>query len=615
MPEITAVREVVVVPVDALDSTKITELAETGPFTVLYLATSLSKFATLRRQLPQGWTMPVPGAALNEAAERLRDMVINLDEQAWLADADRQPWDSSLLGERGPLASTVMLNLCRLLVLVEAMSQPGRYLVVADDRASSRLLAGIASQRGMNVGWLAPGRKPTARDRLADLRAQAADALAVMRRRASVFVRFLARKLHLALARRRRPLPLEALREADVLLTVWGRADTFPRQGTLVREYNYGRLPELLRRAGFRTACLAHPLTYVAPFRDIAANALAAEEPVALIEDFIPWWAIIPAMFRGLRFPRQVRRLSIFGIDATDLLRLEAARDRRMAVCVEASLLRHVAKGLARRAIRPNLLLYLYEAQPWEKMLTRGLRESLPSTRIVGVQHAFFAGNYLSFFPSRRSLADGIFPDLLLTAGPGYSHWFHEAGVPADRVAEVGALRYEGVGAGLSSTAAVLCCTGIELDEAVELAVKSARAMDGLGVPLVINFHPVTDTAFQASFKQAVADELGSPLPHVTFSSEPMRGLLGHARTVLYTTSAACFEAVQTGRRAIYVARDLELDYDKLPDEVALHCRSVDELRRVLIGAGPAVTQPAAALNRWLAPVIDCDALRRLLAA
>jgi hypothetical protein len=610
----TSLSKVTLVRVNALDRKRIDDLASSGPLTVCFLAGSFARYAELREQLPAGWSMPVPGPALNAAAERLRDAVINLDTQARPAALSRSAWDASLLAERGPLTSTLMLNLARLVVFVEWVARPGRHLVVVDDHEFGRLLAREARGRGWDAGWLTSGFAFDLQERAFAGREVVSRALDGARRRASAIRRFLTRKAQLAWWRRQRPLRLDELRQADVLLAVWGRAHTFPQGGQLIEEFNFGHLPDLLRKAGFAVAYLAYPLTYVSPFHAIVANAVAAQEPVALVEDFIPWWAIIPAAIAGWRLPHHVGQLRVLGIDATQVLRLEARRDRRLSVSVEANLLAYVGDGLARRGIRPKTLVHLYEAQPWEKMLTHGVRRHLASTRIVGVQHAPFARNYLSFFPSRESLAEAAIPDLLLTSGEAYKQWFQAAGFAADRVGVVGALRYGNAAHEESQRGrAVLCCTGIEIDEAIELATKAAIAVQGTGIPLIINFHPVTDETFRATVRDRVHEAVQGSA-QITFSPEPMRKLLEHAGTVLYMSSAACFEAVLARRSAIYVTRDVALDYDKLPDDVALRCNSLDALRDMLrVDSAQAARQSAAALRRWLAPVADIATLRQLL--
>jgi hypothetical protein len=105
-----AEQQIVVIPVDALDQDQLARLAPIGSFTVCYLAGAYSRYAELRERLPSGWSMPAPGPALNRAAERLRDAVINIDAQGQPPTLRRQLWDATLLAERGPLVSTLMIN-------------------------------------------------------------------------------------------------------------------------------------------------------------------------------------------------------------------------------------------------------------------------------------------------------------------------------------------------------------------------------------------------------------------------------------------------------------------------------------------------------------------------
>ena len=543
--------------------------------------------------------------------------MINLDAQAQPPTLDDPEWHASLLAERGPLISTLMLNLARLVVFVEWAVQPGRHLVVVDDVAFGVLLLHEARRRNWDAGWLAPGRKLGLRDRAIASREWLARCIDGARRRASVVRRFLCASL-------RSPASVGATR--CVSMNYAGRCAPCglgPRRYvSAARPARSGILFRPLAVAatsGWLCGCLSGVSPdLLSPFGAIATNALAAQEPVALIEDFIPWWAIIPAALNGLMFPRRVGRLSALGIDATAVLRMEARRDRRLAVSAEACLLAYVGRGLARRGIRPGLVLHLYESQPWEKMLAFGIRQHIPHARIVGVQHAPFAWNYLSFFPSRRNIAQGVMPDLLLTPGEGYARWFRDAGIPSDRIAVLGAIRFEHAAPAVTPRGpAILCCTSIELDEAIELATKAALAMQGLDIPLVINFHPVTDEAFRTSVREAVRKAIGAASKNLTFSPASMQDLLERSGVVLYMSSAACFEAVAAGRTAIYVTRDIALDYDKLPNDVALCCRSREALREMLQQRDATTygSQSSKALAHWLAPVVDVPELRRLLTA
>src|SRR5262249_1882364 len=142
--------------------------------------------------------MPVPGPVLNGAAQRLRDLVIDLDVHIEPRGLTKRAWDASLVGERGPLASTLMLQLTRFLTFVETICQPGRHLIVTDDVAFGRLLLREAGRLAADVGWLIPGGRFRLPDHVGYAGELVARSVEGLRRRASVVRRFFVRKAQLA---------------------------------------------------------------------------------------------------------------------------------------------------------------------------------------------------------------------------------------------------------------------------------------------------------------------------------------------------------------------------------------------------------------------------------
>src|SRR4029078_480189 len=131
----SACGDIVIAPAASIDGATLTALAARGSFSVLYLGSSYAHYSSLRAQLPAGWSMQTPGPQLNAAAMRMRDLFINLDSYLWPQDRDRAAWDMTRFGERGPLASPLMLNLAHLTVLADALATRGPHLIVGDNVA------------------------------------------------------------------------------------------------------------------------------------------------------------------------------------------------------------------------------------------------------------------------------------------------------------------------------------------------------------------------------------------------------------------------------------------------------------------------------------------------
>lgn len=609
--------EVVIISINSLNNKYCNDLIKTGPYTILFLASSFQEFGRIRRIFPKEWPCPILAKELNETAYKLRSIIVDLDSILWPENEDQNMWDASLLGERGPFSSNTMLNLARMELFLTLISNPRRYLVIVDDEAFGLCMLRSAEKHGVAVGWKSSLCYPSLIDRCVMVSSIIIDIYWILRRRLGIVFRFLIRKWQLVNFRRSRPLPINLLKDAEVLIVLWGRGKTFSSKDRLVKEYNYGQLPYLMDVEKIKKGYLIHPLTYVASYKDILNNSLETSEPVAFIEDFIPWWAILPAITVGLNFPKKLLKFTSSETDLSPLFRIEASKDRRLSVCVEAYLMRYVGLGLARHLINPNVVLYPYEAQPWEKLLIRGMRKFLKSVVIAGVQHVLFSKNYLSLIPSKRSLATGGFPDLILTAGYGYSKWFLEAGVAKEDILEIGALRYENKTFINTSekTEYVLCCTGIELDEAIELATKAVLAVKSLKIPVLVSFHPVTDAVFHKKIYDALAIYKEYRDINIRFTSRPIKDLIQKSIAVLYTSSAVCFESIQAGKVAIYVGRDFNVDYDKLPDDIAIRCRSVNDLEDLIMKVlnGSLVIPSKQTLQPWLGEVRLPHLLQKLM--
>src|SRR5262249_505257 len=136
------------------------------------------------------------------------------------------------------------------------------------------------------------------------------------------------------------------------------------------------------------------------------------------------------------------RRLAIGGVDVTPLIRWARGREAVSTRLVSASMYHGLARGLRRLRVAPRAVLYTYENQPWEKLMLAGFRRALPSTILIGVQHAPFAEQYLGAHPSRRQWHDGTTPDLLVTIGEEFRDRLIARGAPPERIVVGGALRY-----------------------------------------------------------------------------------------------------------------------------------------------------------------------------
>jgi len=562
-----------------------TASAERGDVTVWYFGLRYDTYLHLLQNSPTNHRFPALGEALNEAAWRIADTVHNFDSQA-VSKGLSALWDASDLGETNPLKSEFHLDCSRAVILMEASAKGGCHLVVVDDQALGRFLFsalrrnGYAAKQRLAGGRTRPGLLFNALlKRFFDTR-QTLKNMALLRR-----------------LRRGRPHPLTVARGADVLLTTWARADSFPSSKSLELDAYFGNFPALLQSLGLKVAYLANPMDWVEPFEPIARNAVAARDPVILPHDCLSALGAVRMALATLIFSPRIRKhLRVGSFDLSDLVRLALARElgsrQAWAMCF-----RGIGKALERGGVRPRFLFHLYENQPWEKCLRAGFRAHLPETKLIAAQHSSFPELYMSFYPTRREIESGCLPDLLLTIGDEYNKRFKKFAYPAERIVAGGALRYADFFSKAASSSdaaprasntdpkAVLCCTGITYDSALELVYRTLEATSELAdLRIVVNFHPVTAGEFRDRLKADVSRFLKAGFRLPEYSAKSVQELLSEVDVVVYNVSGAALEGLAMGVPAVFIGSEIGIDYDTVADEtLTRQSRSRAQVRRAIV--------------------------------
>ncbi len=596
------------------------EDAATRP-TCWYFGDNYERLATWRRVCGDSFEFAAVGEALNRVASMIEEEFIDLDQQLVRGRLSRLLWDASALGERNPYQSDLLVNVCRYRVFLDAIASPGRHLFVVDDVGFARLLDRAASGRGIAVKWLPKstvGTIAVARRLYGLLRAAVGAAGDLKARWCSV-------RCH-RVFRAKTPVPCERLRDIDVLLVTWAGPRSFAALAEERMDAYWGELPSMLAEQGLKVGHLANPLSWIHPYDEILEGATHASEPVLFVDDCVGWFdrvlaAVLPAVFARACGAR----MELGGADLSPVLEVEIAKEPSKGHIRSSLRFRAIGRWLARKGIHPRVILYPYEGQSWEKMLCRGVRRHLAATRIGACQHAPFAPGYLSFFPSRKDIADGHIPDVLGVIGEWYGQCLASRGLPIERIAILGSLRLEYLATAANVAApdsestggwTVLCCCSIGFAESAELAVKTACAIaDDPDATLVINFHPVTGRRFREQVQRCVEEDSSLPGSRITYSGRSARELVAEADVLVYNSSGAAFDALARGVPVVFVGCDTTLDFNKVPSLLCHEARSVDELKRRL----GSIVGDGASRRRTVAPQLRAyfsePQVRPLLAA
>lgn len=531
-----------------------------------YFGTQYASYLDVTARLPAGWAVVDAGESINNAADQLIRLRADLESQLFdgLPPTD---WWATSVSERNPYADDLYLTLSQAVVLVNAARRGGCHVVAVDDPALGRAMVATLQRNGISASWQGPRERPFGRTAaftkatLAALRDGWKASRAVKKHR----------------------LNPELLGRRKVWLMTWIDGSSFISEGVVAKDGFFGDLPAWLRSWGIALGWLGNPTGWKESDDRIAASAALNVEPTALVGSFVGMAARIRAVACRLRLVGiRRRKFTALGLDLSAIIRRSIDRDIGSGVALRAIVYSEIGRQCRRLGIKPEVLIYTYENQPWEKQLLAGFRRYLPETRLIAFQHAVFADRYVSAEPTPAQLAAGLFPDIVMTSGEEFRERLIRCGVTAEKVVVGGALRLPHLAKSHPASphtaiTSMLATLPMQPDEALELAHKAALASATQeNLRLLINFHPMMAEPARDAIRRRVAALDGGH--HISFVEGNVGRWLGECDLLLYNSSGTVFEAGHLGIPAVYVGPVCGLDLEKLPGGSRLRCRSVSEL-------------------------------------
>ncbi len=589
---------------------------------LLYAGQDTTACQTLLAALGTHVTHVSLGEAVNRHAEALRDDFINLDRYLDQPAEDRL-WQASDMAERNPFTSTLFQEACLYLACEEVLEVPlGRLLLVVENPSLGQDLFQLAKRKGWRASWCTGSALCDAFPWLICLKRRWTCLREALRSRLTLLKEL--RKRKAVLARLGIARPKAGPQAFDTLLTVWAVTDTFPASRRKTHDPYWGELPEYLAREGQRALYLATPAAWVEPFEDIASSIAASPEAIVLPEQCLSLpratWDALRTLFW---MPKLHTPVLMAGRDLTQRVRYGVWQERAKSRQMVALGYERVGPALKAWGMIPRQALHLYENQPWEKCLRRGLGDALPQTSLAACQHVPFSRLYLSFIPSRRELEAGLTPHRLIVPGEFWREVYLQAGYAPDQVVVAPSLRFsylfssacsgsrESTGASRVDSVPrtpesplhedmkpstqsedrgygamplkVLVAGGMDPMELRDLLqarlIPACRVLPGMNV--LLKFHPKMEPSSAAAILAEVKQEQGFDF---TLTDKPIADLLPLVDVVLYTSSGVCYEALAHGKHAVYAGSDLRLDINKLDWFPDLHrkTRSPDELAQAI---------------------------------
>jgi hypothetical protein len=289
-------------------------------------------------------------------------------------------------------------------------------------------------------------------------------------------------------------------------------------------------------------------------------------------------------------FPFSIRsEFEINGYDLTPIITYTSRQEQTKSQIIIALLYADIAPKLAREHIQPKTFIYPFENQPWEKILIQSFRKFCTSTKLIGMQHAPFADNYVSCIPSSKQWQQKIVPDSLVTIGNEFYGRLLQQSAPKNKLVIGGyyqnpRLNYiikKPLNPSTTRTIILVSCPMNQRDS-IDLIQKSVKAAAILkNIQVFINFHPMVGQTIINEIFIRVKDIVNSP--NIKFVDGPALKWLEKCNILIYNSSGTVFEATNLGIPSIYVGPNNRIDLDKMPGGSKLKCRSSKELRKIIL--------------------------------
>ncbi len=564
----------------------------------VYFGRDWERYRRIKQAIPGEFEAINAGELINRMGSRIRAEFIEFDRYLQ-ADASDLFWQTTDLLEKNPYSSDLFFHCCAYFAFNQILKDLRSDLVVfVEDSFIVLEFARLARGLGFHVecigGNLLANLCPERLIRAFGRVERAARALLC---RARLIADFLSWKHAIGRhARNNGPENSNAFGQVEALLVIWADGKTFTPKRPKRTDTYLGDLPALLLEGGKKVGYLAHPISWVATQDEILEDIQASPDPILFLHECLR----LPQMLRIaletlFRSWKVGSGFVINGVDLTRLVQEHAARERAKSRQSLAFLYYYVGRFLFQKGIRPSLVLFPYENQPWEKALRLGIKKYLPDTKIMAYQHAPFPKFQLGPFASYKDLKPGSIPHFLVVLGPRWKEVFVEHGWPEESVIEGPAFRFQHL---LDSRSAdgvvdtsrgdrkpvILLAASISYSDSFELTAKTIEAFrEESDVDVLLKFHPRMSSGSDALVR-AVTDCLGlNGLPaHFSVTDRPIPELLLQVDVVLHNGTAVGLEAHVAGVPELLVQSDLWFNMNNLDlfEESAVSSGTPEQLRR-----------------------------------
>lgn len=510
-------------------------------------------------------------SAIEPTAIGLLDDYINYIGELSLKYHSRSWWES-IISEKNPFLSSILQNLCLYYKVKEQVDGNSNTIILVEDIGLYRLLADNLP--------ITTGRFDMAKTKLAFylrnlLKCTLNRAYFILTHSIKIVqARVSLRKYYSRIWQRLSSAPL-------TVIHAWIDARSFDANSNW-RDSYFGELDQYLEKQDINFAVLPH-LLFKKSFKKFILNLQKKGNPIFLEPHyFLKFRHIWSAALSSLRRPDLKQAPMFKNIDLRGILWEETWKDRLHNRIAYNRLYLKIPVMWKRAGLKVERAIYTFENHTWEKSFLVGLRNAEPEIKTVGYQHSSFSRLLTNYYISQTELSIVPKPDKILTTGDAYKKILSSTFKVA--VETAGAFRYEYLFSSDQDNEleknSITIAASINVNSTIELLVKSIKALENTGIPVLVKIHPVMPLKGGAEFFND--DNLPNNI-HLT--NKPIEELLLTAAALIYTETTVCLEALVLNVPPVRVLSDFKYLHDPLFDyrDKIFAVQTPEELKEVIL--------------------------------
>jgi len=591
-------RKITILGANVSDVVLKNKFAAKSNYQFLYFGKDVENYYRLSSQLPLLKREFSVGELINCEARKIKNDFINFDKYLKICKQELF-WYANSISEKNPYNSDLFYNCSSVIVLNKLIkNKSDDLLIVVEDFYFSLFLKQYLESQQNEIELFWYNRFNISLRPLTQISKMLENVLKIVFFRWKFVVDCLTKKSVLKKHHEKNADIIAKAGPPDILLTVMADGRTFKDKEQIDKEVYYGDLPKVLREQGKKIGYIILPIESNASYEEIVASTTKLKEFFVLPEQGIRFrdilWIITSTLFRSARLKEP---FILEGFDFSELINIYLRCEPLNQWQFEKLKYYFVGRYLRTNHLCPVKVIHLYESQPWEKALRRGIYDHMEDTQVDVFQHVPFPPLAINYSISEKESHSPHVPQNVFTIGHDYVNIFRSEGYISESIHEGAAIRFVHLYSDsslkderkskniASEVKTALVALSISFPETFEMVCKVVEAFKEMpAYTILLKFHPKMENKEKLISSVLKCLKLSLLPDNFSIVDNPIEELLKKTSVLFYNFTAVSYEAIASNIPVVCIQSDIWFDMDKMEwfNTGAYHARTAKDIQTLM---------------------------------